>query len=189
MVVLRWTKNNSVPDEGGGPDLFLYGFLPWIFVFFYQLRMEYYFRFRWTIMVHRCTEHENCISLGWAVRCAIQTCWFSLKSFPLAADPTASGKVRWHIRGLSVNSECIHSVVSFGHGNYRLVNGGAVALVHEAAGCCGLFFSPSVLNLIKLTIRLSGNGFGIPREVSGRCCLLSTSAASSPFPGRRREFH
>jgi len=32
MVVLRWTTNTIVPDTGGGTDLFLSGFLPWIFV-------------------------------------------------------------------------------------------------------------------------------------------------------------
>jgi len=34
MVVLRWTTNTIVPDTGGGPDLFLSGLLPWIFVVF-----------------------------------------------------------------------------------------------------------------------------------------------------------
>ena len=34
MVVLRWTTNTIVPDLGGGPVLFLLGFLQWIFVDF-----------------------------------------------------------------------------------------------------------------------------------------------------------
>ena len=35
LVVLRWTTTNTiVPDLGGGPDLFLTGLLPWIFVVF-----------------------------------------------------------------------------------------------------------------------------------------------------------
>ena len=32
LVALSWTTNTIVPDLGGGPDLLLSGFLPWIFV-------------------------------------------------------------------------------------------------------------------------------------------------------------
>jgi len=39
---------------------FFHGFL-W---FLTTLHVEYYFRFWWTILVHRCCRHQN---LGWAI--------------------------------------------------------------------------------------------------------------------------
>jgi len=57
IVLLRWITNTIVPDEDGGPDSSLSGFLPWILVVFYHTsdcaHMEYYFSFVvWTILVH-----------------------------------------------------------------------------------------------------------------------------------------
>jgi len=62
MVVLRWstTWNTIEPDKGGGPDLILSGFVPWIFCGF----LPHYI---WNIILDfdgrfwRCTDESNAL--------------------------------------------------------------------------------------------------------------------------------